>query len=135
MWCLVNVGISDLSHWWLDQEHICLHRKMDDWPYVRIVVYNYTCQVFWIKLDWLHSSTCPFYFRLSIGTSLKNALESLVKDIFAAMSAIQTVVKSNAEESLGKIFGEDTIFNYSRILIEMMYTGELPIQYYTHYVL
>ena len=46
------------------------------------------------------------------------------------MSAIQTVVKSNAEESLGKMFGEDTMFNYSRILIEMMYTGELPVQYY-----
>ena len=53
----------------------------------------------------------------------------MVKDIFAAMSAIRTVVKKTAKESLSKMFVEDTR-NIEHVLLKMMYTGELPIQYY-----
>ena len=53
----------------------------------------------------------------------------MVKDIFAAFSATKTVVKTNAESTLGMILGPEN-FNVSRILLEMMYTGELPMQYY-----
>ena len=53
----------------------------------------------------------------------------MVTDVFAAMSAIRTVVKKTAKESLSKMFGEDTR-NIEHVLLKMMYTGELPIQYY-----
>ena len=65
----------------------------------------------------------------SIGESIKNALASMFKDIFSAMSAMQNEVDTNAQDSLGKIFGSE-MFNVSNLLEGMMYTGELPIEYY-----
>ena len=44
------------------------------------------------------------------------------------MSAMQNEV-TNAQDSLGKVFGSD-MFNVSNLLEGMMYTGELPIEYY-----
>ena len=64
----------------------------------------------------------------SIGESIKNALASMFKDIFSAMSAMQNEV-TDAQDSLGKVFGSD-MFNVSNLLEGMMYTGELPIEYY-----
>ena len=64
----------------------------------------------------------------SIGESIKNALTSMFKDIFSAMSAMQNEV-TDAQDSLGKVFGSD-MFNVSNLLEGMMYTGELPIEYY-----
>ena len=64
----------------------------------------------------------------SIGESIKNALTSMFKDIFSAMSAMQNEV-TDAQNSLGKVFGSD-MFNVSNLLEGMMYTGELPIEYY-----
>ena len=52
----------------------------------------------------------------------------MFKDIFSAMSAMQNEV-TDAQNSLGKVFGSD-MFNVSNILEGMMYTGELPIEYY-----
>ena len=65
----------------------------------------------------------------SIGESIKNALASMFKDIFSAMSAMQNEVDTNAQDSLGKMFGSE-MFNVSNLLEGMMYTGELPIEYY-----
>ena len=65
----------------------------------------------------------------SIGESIKNALASMFKDIFSAMSAMQNEVDTNAKDSLGKMFGSE-MFNVSNLLEGMMYTGELPIEYY-----
>ena len=44
------------------------------------------------------------------------------------MSAMQNEV-TDAQDSLGKVFGSD-MFNVSNLLEGMMYTGELPIEYY-----
>ena len=44
------------------------------------------------------------------------------------MSAMQNEV-TDAQNSLGKVFGSD-MFNVSNLLEGMMYTGELPIEYY-----
>ena len=52
----------------------------------------------------------------------------MFKDIFSAMSAMQNEV-TDAQDSLGKVFGSD-MFNVSNLLEGMMYTGELPIEYY-----
>ena len=52
----------------------------------------------------------------------------MFKDIFSAMSAMQNEV-TDAQNSLGKVFGSD-MFNVSNLLEGMMYTGELPIEYY-----
>ena len=65
----------------------------------------------------------------SIGDSIKNALASMFRDIFSAMSAMQNEVDTNAQDSLGKMFGSE-MFNVSNLLEGMMYTGELPIEYY-----
>ena len=45
------------------------------------------------------------------------------------MSAMQNEVDTNAQDSLGKMFGSE-MFNVSNLLEGMMYTGELPIEYY-----
>ena len=65
----------------------------------------------------------------SIGDSIKNALAYMFKDIFSAMSAMQNAANTNVQDSLGKMFGTE-MFNISNILEGMMYTGELPIEYY-----
>ena len=65
----------------------------------------------------------------SIGDSIKNALASMFRDIFSAMSAMQNEVNTNAQDSLGKMFGPE-MFNVSNLLEGMMYTGVLPIEYY-----
>ena len=53
----------------------------------------------------------------------------MVEDVFAAISAIENDVKKNADTTLKQGFGLSK--NISDILLEIMYTGELPIQYYT----
>ena len=45
------------------------------------------------------------------------------------MSAMQNEVNTNVQDSLGTMFGSE-MFNVSNLLEGMMYTGELPIEYY-----
>ena len=52
----------------------------------------------------------------------------MVEDVFAAISAIENDVKKNADKTLKQGFGLSK--NISDILLEIMYTGELPNQYY-----
>ena len=52
----------------------------------------------------------------------------MVEDVFAAISAVENEVKKNADETMKQGFGLNK--NITEILLGMMYTGELPIQYY-----
>ena len=82
----------------------------------------------WVKSIFVSIGEWLVNIVWSIGESIKNALTSMFKDIFSAMSAMQNEV-TNAQDSLGKVFGSD-MFNVSNLLEGMMYTGELPIEYY-----
>ena len=65
----------------------------------------------------------------SIGKAIVKEIEALVQDIFAALSAAGEYTKSNFNATLNRVFGPE-MFSTSKILIDLMYTGELPIQSY-----
>ena len=53
----------------------------------------------------------------------------MMRDIFAAVSAAEAETKNNLDQSLQHIFGPE-MQNTSKLLMDLMYTGELPIQDY-----
>lgn len=53
----------------------------------------------------------------------------MATDIFAALSASGKAVKDNANKTLHSIFGAES-FNTTRIIMEFMYTGDLPVEFY-----
>ena len=74
----------------------------------------------------MHQSICLFLHP--IGRAIKNELKSMVEDIFAAISDMENDVKKNADKTLKQGFGLSK--NISDILLGMMHTRELSIQYY-----
>ena len=74
----------------------------------------------------MHQSIC--LFPHPIDRAIKNELKSMVEDIFAAISAMENDVKKNADKTLKQGFGLSK--NISDILLGMMHTRELSIQYY-----
>ena len=56
-------------------------------------------------------------------------VKELARDMFAAISISGEMVKTNANNTLQNIFGADN-FNSTKILMSLMYTGDLPIENY-----
>ena len=56
-------------------------------------------------------------------------VKDLAIDMFAAISISGEMVKTNANNTLQNIFGADN-FNTTKILMSLMYTGDLPIENY-----
>ena len=56
-------------------------------------------------------------------------VKDLAIDMFAAISISGEMVKTNANNTLQNIFGADN-FNSTKILMSLMYTGDLPIENY-----
>lgn len=69
-----------------------------------------------------------YLFHHPIGRAIMNELKFMVEEVFAALSAMENDVKKNADKTLKQGFGLSK--NISDILSEMMYSGDLHIQYY-----
>ena len=70
---------------------------------------------------------------ISIGNYILEGVKAMANDIFAAITVAEELVKKNANQTLQSFLGPDS-FNTSKILIDMMYTGKLPIQWYLNSV-
>ena len=66
---------------------------------------------------------------ISIGNYILEGVKAMANDIFAAITVAEQQVKQNANKTLQSFLGPDSL-NTSKILIDMMYTGTLPIQWY-----
>ena len=66
---------------------------------------------------------------IRIGKFILNGVSSMANDIFAAINVAQEQVKSSANKTLSSFLGPNN-FNTTKILINMMFTGTLPPQWY-----